>query len=757
MPLTNPLVKLKRGTYTALSNTPSIDGTMYLVEFNDIPELDASTAAIDNARRHIFSVDVTADDGVTVNRHKLDAYRAFYANRSGVATSAEYWVSPINVSISDSDGTNTGNGSVLQGTSDVNLKLPANIKANITGDITGNAATASALSLTKAVGSSSIPVYFNANGEPVACTGPLNLSINGNAQTADKWSTARHFKISDASKAHSSATNTLVDGTYTTGQQAYELLLPSTITATIIGKATSATKLVDNSTNNGLTTSAPASGGYYPVRFDNGVPVAITGTLANNISGTAASATVAAGLADAAGDTSHPVFINGTGAPTQITQLDVALLGNQVIPLKNIPKTAQERLWVTSREANDNAATDLLAVNAFIAAQNTGHSGDDLVVSAGDVVEITDAVGGMGSKLYYVYDNNGTLEGHAFSAGSASSATTAGTADALSHNVQWQIKDASGTNGGDTSAGTTLSNSNTIVLKLPSTIAANLTGNASTASALNVSAAIGDSTHPVYIQANGVPAKCSDTLANNISGNAATASQLLDTININGTAFNGSTSITTANWGTARTITIADNDNSHTQANANINGSANFTLKLPATIKATLQGNATTATTANATKETLIITYGTSENTSAATSLLSFNGSQAVSADITPDLLFPVYRQTESLSASLAAGTWKNISTPANMTSGTYIVQIATNNKTFNNEYFSGVMSYYSGTTTGADSDEVLLHSAGADLKGHRIYLRLTRAANGNMVIRYCADVNLVSGDVLNFAFRRVL
>jgi len=65
-----------------------------------------------------------------------------------------------------------------------------------------------------------------------------------------------------------------------------------------------------------LTTSTPASGGYYPVRFNDGVPVAITGTLANNISGTAASATVAAGLADAAGDTSHPVFINGTGAPT---------------------------------------------------------------------------------------------------------------------------------------------------------------------------------------------------------------------------------------------------------------------------------------------------------------------------------------------------------------------------------------------------------------------------------------------------------
>jgi len=48
---------------------------------------------------------------------------------------------------------------------------------------------------------------------------------------------------------------------------------------------------------------------------------------------------------------------------------------------------------------------------------------------------------------------------------------------------------------------------------------------------------------------------------------------------------------------------------------------------LPATIKATLVGNATTATTASATTGTLTVTYGTSENTSAATQLLSFNGS----------------------------------------------------------------------------------------------------------------------------------
>ena len=44
-----------------------------------------------------------------------------------------------------------------------------------------------------------------------------------------------------------------------------------------------------------------------------------------------------------------------------------------------------------------------------------------------------------------------------------------------------------------------------------------------------------------------------------------------------------------------KNITIADNTNEHTQVNNSIDGSANFTLKLPATIKANIIGNASTA------------------------------------------------------------------------------------------------------------------------------------------------------------------
>lgn len=84
------------------------------------------------------------------------------------------------------------------------------------------------------------------------------------------------------------------------------------------------------------------------------------------------------------------------------------------------------------------------------------------------------------------------------------------------------------------------------------------------------------------------------------TGNALTATTLQTARSINGTSFNGSQAITTAKWGTARNITIADNTNEHTQVNNSIDGSANFTLKLPATIKANIIGNSSTADSAKA-------------------------------------------------------------------------------------------------------------------------------------------------------------
>lgn len=84
------------------------------------------------------------------------------------------------------------------------------------------------------------------------------------------------------------------------------------------------------------------------------------------------------------------------------------------------------------------------------------------------------------------------------------------------------------------------------------------------------------------------------------TGNAASATKLQTARTINGTSFNGTANITTANWGTARNISIADATATNTGEAVSVNGSAAVTLKLPAAIKAnvtgSLSGNAATAT-----------------------------------------------------------------------------------------------------------------------------------------------------------------
>lgn len=79
-------------------------------------------------------------------------------------------------------------------------------------------------------------------------------------------------------------------------------------------------------------------------------------------------------------------------------------------------------------------------------------------------------------------------------------------------------------------------------------------------------------------------------------GSVLDATAQISNLTVNGSSVSICGSVTTAKWGTARTITVADNSNTNKQTNADIDGSANFTLKLPATIKASLTGNANTAT-----------------------------------------------------------------------------------------------------------------------------------------------------------------
>lgn len=88
----------------------------------------------------------------------------------------------------------------------------------------------------------------------------------------------------------------------------------------------------------------------------------------------------------------------------------------------------------------------------------------------------------------------------------------------------------------------------------------------------------------------------SENIVGNLTGNADTATKLETPRTINGTSFDGSADITTETWGTARTITIADADNTNSATGVSVDGSVDVTFNLPETIKATLDGTAAKAT-----------------------------------------------------------------------------------------------------------------------------------------------------------------
>lgn len=113
-------------------------------------------------------------------------------------------------------------------------------------------------------------------------------------------------------------------------------------------------------------------------------------------------------------------------------------------------------------------------------------------------------------------------------------------------------------------------------------------------------------------------------------GNANTATKLQTARTINGTSFDGTANITTANWGTARTIYIASSNGSNAGAGVSVNGSGNVTLKLPSTITASLSGNATTATTLQTSRSIWGHSFNGSSNI---TGTLYINGSSGQSTN----------------------------------------------------------------------------------------------------------------------------
>lgn len=99
----------------------------------------------------------------------------------------------------------------------------------------------------------------------------------------------------------------------------------------------------------------------------------------------------------------------------------------------------------------------------------------------------------------------------------------------------------------------------------------------------------------------------------------------------------------------------------------------------------------------------------------------------------------------------------------ADLLTGTYVVQVyandAGNGGTNVNEYYSGVMSWYSGDTNSTESDEIALHRAGASTDGN-IYLRTKRTTSvddRDLVLEVRSNIPTLSPNNYVFTFRKLI
>ncbi len=122
---------------------------------------------------------------------------------------------------------------------------------------------------------------------------------------------------------------------------------------------------------------------------------------------------------------------------------------------------------------------------------------------------------------------------------------------------------------------------------------------------------------------------------------------------------------------------------------------------------------------------------------------------------------------TVSISKSLTLTTnWQDTGIAGtNLDSGTYIIQVSgltTNSNGFYSEVYSGIMTWYNGTTNSTTADEIPLHNAGHADNSNEIYLRTIRNATsdsstGYLKLQIAAKAAGTKADTIVFKFRRMI
>jgi hypothetical protein len=168
----------------------------------------------------------------------------------------------------------------------------------------------------------------------------------------------------------------------------------------------------------------------------------------------------------------------------------------------------------------------------------------------------------------------------------------------------------------------------------------------------------------------------------------------------------------------------------------------------------------TTATTINFGGTTTSLNIGSSTGTTTINNKLSHKGLVLTSGTNID--------QITTITVSLTLTTdWQNTGiSHSSLTTGTYLVQLFANDGgsggANNNEYYSGIMSWYSGNTNSSlelPSDEIELHRAGGSNDGE-LYLRTYRSpssAGTNLLLQIYSNAANPSASNYVFTFRRLI
>lgn len=468
-------------------------------------------------------------------------------------------------------------------------------------------------------------------------------TILGNILSADKWSTARNFSISDATAAHT-GTTVAVDGS-----AAVTLPLPATITATLKGNAdtattsTNATNLQAYNTNevtigaNSTTAGASTNDTVWINYKDrsngatNNNATKITHYYFGNRKGATTGVTVHAdtfaGNASSADiwKTGRKFYISDSDASNTGTAVTVNGSQDYTLPLPATIKATLKGNADTATKATQDANGKVISTEYLHRVANSSSTLNQFSGAPAYLLGIESFANGGEVKWQAIAD---------ISVGNATTANTWKTARNFS------ISDDSAKNTGTT---VSVNGGDNVVLPLPNQIY--LTGNhagfinggetdkffdfaygANPTTSSGASWRIGalnsgsGDTNYFVIQTGG--STTSNTTWNNalrigmntldiyVGGNLnplVTNTKTLGTSdykwkNVYATAFTGNltgNADSATKWKDARKFSISDSDASHTGTQVSIDGSQDYVLPLPSTIKGTLEGNATTSTTAS--------------------------------------------------------------------------------------------------------------------------------------------------------------